>query len=70
VNPRDALEAIAALQPARLDKLRAAGVVFDDIGRDPGNWQHVAFSLYTDLCEVDSYARAGLAELDGNDDDD
>lgn len=64
MNPREALEVIAARQPATLDKLRSHGVVFTDIGADPSNWQHVAFSLYTDLCEVDAYARAALAELD------
>jgi phosphopentomutase len=57
---RKALELIAEQQPRALDKLRAHGIVFADIGNDPSNWQHVAFSLYTDLCEVDAIARGAL----------
>jgi hypothetical protein len=39
--------------------------VFDEApGNDPKNWQHVAFSAYTDLCEAESIARAALAEGD------
>ena len=59
---RKSLEAIAAQQPKTLEMIRHNGFVFDDIGREPGNWQHLAFSVYTDLCEVDSIARAALAD--------
>lgn len=56
------LEAIAAQQPKTLAMIRANGFVFDSIGKEPGNWQHLAFSIYTDLCEVDTIARAALAK--------
>jgi len=59
---RRALEEIAAKQPETLETLRKHGVVFRDIGADPQNWQHVAFSIYTDLCEVDTIARIALAQ--------
>jgi len=61
---RRALEEVAEAQPATLENLRSNGVVFDGpLGNDPKNWQHVAFSIYTDLCEVDSIARAALDAL-------
>lgn len=60
-----ALEAIAEIQPATLDKLRRHGVVFDDIGADPTNWQHVAFTIYTDLCQADSIARSAIEDANG-----
>ena len=60
---REALEAVAAQQPKTLAMIEANGFVFDDIGKEPGNWQHLAFSIYTDLCEVDSIARAALSEV-------
>lgn len=48
-------------QPAMLETLRINGVVFDGpLGNDPKNWQHVAFSIYTALCEVDMWARQAL----------
>lgn len=59
---RDALDKIAAQQPKTLETLRKHGIVFDALGADPKNWQHVAFSIYNDLCEVDLIARAALAE--------
>lgn len=60
---REALARIAEQQPRTLEKLRAHGVVFDGpLGADPKNFQHVAFSIYTDLCEVDSIARTALAD--------
>ena len=42
--------------------IEANGFVFTDIGKEPGNWQHLAFSVYTDLCEADTIARAALGE--------
>ena len=59
---REALEAVAAQQPKTLAMIEANGFVFTDIGKEPGNWQHLAFSVYTDLCEVDTIARAALGE--------
>lgn len=61
---RDALERVQGQQPAALAMIQSHGFVFDDIGREPGNWQHLAFTIYTDLCEVDSIARAALAETE------
>src|SRR5262245_14222729 len=57
---REALEWIAEQQPNTLKTLGKHGIVFDEIGADPKNWQHVAFSIYTDLCEIDSVARTAL----------
>jgi hypothetical protein len=59
---REALEELEPLQQKALAYIGANGFVFDDIGNEPGNWKHLAFSLYTDLCQVDSVARAALAE--------
>lgn len=57
-----ALEQIAAQQQKTVGWMRANGIVFDGpLGTDPKNWQHVAFSVYTNLCEVDDLARAALA---------
>ncbi len=56
----EALELIAEQQQKTLAMLRSNGIVFDSIGREPGNWQHVAFTIYTDLCEIDSVARNAL----------
>jgi hypothetical protein len=60
----EAVALIAEQQQKTLSVLRQHGIVFDDIGADPGNWQHVAFTIYTDLCEVDTIARQALAALD------
>lgn len=62
---RDALEQIAEQQPVVLAYIERNGFVFEDIGREPGNWQHLAFSIYTDLCQVDSVARSALDALAG-----
>lgn len=59
---RQALERIAEQQQKTLAMIERNGFVFDSIGRDPGNWQHLAFSIYTDLCEIDMIARTALAE--------
>lgn len=57
----EALEQIAEQQPKTLDWLRAHGIIFEGpLGTRIGNWEHVAFSIYTDLCETDSIARAAL----------
>ncbi len=66
---REALRLITQAQPGIVAVLRKHGVVFDGpLGNDPTNFQHVAFSIYTTLCEVDSIARNALActEKDGD----
>jgi hypothetical protein len=55
-----ALREIALKQPAVLDIIQRNGFVFTDMGREPGNWQHLAFTIYTSLCEVDQTARAAI----------
>lgn len=62
----EALSKIAEQQPKVLAYIEANGFVFDDIGKEPGNWKHLAFSIYSDLCEVDTWARAALEEWDGS----
>lgn len=64
VSELEALRQIADLQPALLERLRQAGVVFEQIGRDPGNWQHIAFSIYTVVCEADLIARRALDDCE------
>ncbi len=58
---REALERISEEQPQVLAKLEQNGIVFDDLGADPKNWQHVAFTIYNHLCSVDLAAREALA---------
>jgi hypothetical protein len=65
MSAREALERIAEIQPRVLGYIRANGFVWadkDSIGTEPGNWQHLAFSIYSDLCEVDSIARNALEQ--------
>jgi hypothetical protein len=56
-----AMERIAVQQPKTLDWLEANGIIFDNMD---DHWQKVAFSVYTDLCEMDTIARSALARLD------
>ncbi len=63
----EALRRISEWQPSVLETLRANGIVFrtaldkpDDERTDAERWEKVEFSLYTDLCEVDTQARAAL----------
>lgn len=56
------LRRVADKQPEVLAMIRREGFVFDSIGKEPGNWQHLAFSLYTELCELDVIARSALGE--------
>jgi transposase InsO family protein len=59
----EALRRIAGQQTNTLDWLRANGVVFDALDE---HWQTVAFWIYNDLCEVDTWAHQALGEgLDG-----
>lgn len=55
-----ALTRIASFQQRALGYIEQNGFVFDDIGTERGNWQHLAFSLYNDLCEADVVARHAL----------
>ncbi len=57
---REALQRISQQQPKTLAVIESNGFVFDSVGNEPGNWQHLAFTIYTDLCEVDTIARAAL----------
>jgi hypothetical protein len=59
-----ALREIAEVQPYVLGYIRENRFIFDDIGREPGNWKHLAFSIYSDLCRVDSIARAAIEQSD------
>lgn len=59
---RAALEQIEARTWTALARFRERGVVFEDIGNDPKNWQHVAFTVYSELCEASMDARDALAE--------
>ncbi len=53
----------ATKQQKTLGWIRAHGIVFDGpLGTDPTNWQHIAFSIYSDLCEMDAILRAALGE--------
>ena len=57
-----ALKRITEMQQEALGIIRQNGFVFEDIGKEPGNWQHLAFTLYTTICEIDTIARGALAE--------
>lgn len=63
----DALRRIAAKQQEALEVIRSNGFVFTSIGQEPGNWQHLAFTLYNEICEIDVIARAGLGLTVGDD---
>lgn len=54
------LRSIARKQPEVLVIIRDNGFVFDDIGKEPGNWQHLAFTLYSEICQIDVLARQAL----------
>ena len=47
-------------QQETLQMIERNGFVFDDIGAEPGNWQHLAFTLYTEICDMDEIARQAL----------
>jgi len=57
---RAALLAITQIQPEALSIIRKNGFVFEDIGVQPGNWQQIAFSMYSRLCEADQIARNAI----------
>jgi hypothetical protein len=63
----EALERISKQQQHTLGWLESNGIVFDGpLGKDPKNWQHVAFSIYSDLCEVDIWAHHALGKEFGS----
>lgn len=58
---REAVREIERVQERAMATLRKHGIKFEDIGNDPTkNWQHVAFTVYTDLCDAANTARALL----------
>ena len=66
-QPREALRRISEQQPSTMAVLRKHGFVFDTpLGKpdeertEAERWEKAAFTIYTDLCEVDSIARAAL----------
>lgn len=67
----EALRAAQALQPNRVQWFRDNGIVFNRVPlreppeEDGERWEQIAFSIYTDLCEVESIARAALAKGEG-----
>ena len=63
-----ALEAIKRMQQSALEIIRKHGFVFSVLASDlkkdstpAERWQVLAFSLYGDLCQAESIARAALA---------
>jgi hypothetical protein len=60
----EALREAQAKQPERVAWFRLEGVVFDKAPGGGDYWQRIAFIIYTDLCEVESIARAALAEIE------
>lgn len=58
------LEQIEAKQEHALLVIRANGFKFTSIGKEPGNWQHLAFTLYSELCEVQHLATRALKQLE------
>jgi hypothetical protein len=62
---REALERIEQVQPEALGYIRHHGFKWEglgSIGVEPGNWQHLAFSLYSDLSRCSSIALRALQE--------
>jgi hypothetical protein len=55
-----ALYEIARKQRQVLGIIETNGFIFDDIGSEPGNWKHLAFTLYCEICEIDLIARGAL----------
>lgn len=55
-----ALLDIASRQQQMLAIISENDFVFTSIGREPGNWQHLAFTLYSEICDIDVIARVAL----------
>jgi hypothetical protein len=56
-DAEETLRAAGERQREALAICEKHGFVFDKIGSEPGNWQHLAFTLYTLLCETENDAR-------------
>ena len=56
----EALKQVAALQGQALAVIRDNGFVFKNIGTERGNFEHLAFTLYSEICEIDVVARNAL----------
>jgi len=54
------VEEVARVQPRCLAIIKENGFVFDKLGAEPGDWQHLAFTLYSEVCAMDTAARALL----------
>ncbi len=61
---REAAQAVVRLQEETVATFRNRGIKFTDIGADPENWQHVAFTVYTNLCEAAALARDAIPSVD------
>ena len=65
VTAEKALGDIGEIQPRVLSYIRANGFKWEcreSLGSEPGNWQHLAFSIYSDLCKADTIARSALTQ--------
>ena len=62
VIQREALERIKQVQPKTLAMIRRSGFSFVNLGAEPGNWEHLAFTLYSTICEIDSIVSDALDE--------
>lgn len=60
MTEHEALVQIAAKQIEALALIETNDFVFTDIGTEKGNWQHLAFTLYCEICEIDTIARNAL----------
>jgi hypothetical protein len=60
VSEREALQRIAGFQPEALRIIRENGFVFTSLGQEPGNFEHLAFTLYSMICEVSWIAETTL----------
>jgi hypothetical protein len=57
---QETLECLRDEQPKALRIIEENGFSFDSIGKEPGNWQHLAFTLYLQLCEIDAKIHGAL----------
>jgi hypothetical protein len=58
----EALRRIAKLQPKALRIIEENGFVFRSLGKEPGNFEHLAFTLYALICEASWIADTTLEE--------
>jgi len=57
----EVLRKVAEAQSEALRIIRENDFRFTDIGKEPGNWQHLAFTLYTMICDLSTDAENALA---------